>query len=206
MNASQILGDGRSATTREQDVVAQTHSKATEEPLAPGPLDWRIFGIVSAIVLMLVTLFVLGATIQYKSYQAAINSALAEPLKDHAAILSYNRARDAAIVKTSALFLGYLLVFTGALYVLRTASTSYRFGVKTERYAGTLQTSSPGLVISTLGILLIAVTIITRSDINYDAPSVQPAVAAGDYHGTDWQPVESRPSLPATLPPSERQH
>lgn len=178
---------------------------AATEPSAPEPLDWRLFVIVSAILVILLALFVLGATIQWQSYHAGISAALAEPVKDHAAILSYNRALGAAIVKTSAVFLGYLLVFIGALYVLRTASTSYRLGVRTEHYAGTLQTSSPGLVIITLGIFLIAVTILTRSDINYKGPSaVVPAPTLDDSNGTDWQPIESQPTLGSTTPPSER--
>lgn len=183
------------------------NSKAVEQPPVPSvlsdSLDWRIFLIVSAIVAILMSLFVLGLMTQWQSYHAGINAALDDPIKDHAAILSYNRALDAAIVKTSALFLGYLLVFTGALYVLRSASVTYRVGMKTEGYEGTLQTSSPGLVIITLGILLIAVTILTRSDINYEAPSTEPPETQ-DLHGAEWQPAESHPSLPTTTPPSER--
>jgi magnesium-transporting ATPase (P-type) len=182
---------------------------AAEKPSEPANseapsemLDWRLFSVVCGILVMLTVLFVFGVWVQWKGYQEGINAALAEGTKDHAAILSYNRALGAAIVKTSALFLGYLLVFTGALYVLRKASAAYRLSTKASGFEGTLQTSSPGLVIITLGVLLIAVTILTKSDVEYTAPSWQLLPAPG-ANESDSQPVEQKPSLETTKPPSE---
>ena len=177
---------------------------------APQVLDWRIFLVVTAILVLLTSLFLWGMKVQWEAYHAGIIAALAPCAKDHAASLSYDRALGAAIVKTSALFLGFLLVFTGALYVLRTASVAYRAGMTAGKFAGTLETHSPGLVIITLGVILISVTILTHSDINYVAPSpasecnATSALPQQESHGVDWEPVAPQPSVQTTTPPSER--
>ena len=57
---------------------------------------------------------------QYVNYQEGIRVALEGSVgADHASILTYARAWDFAVVKTSGLFVSFVLVFTGALYVLR---------------------------------------------------------------------------------------
>ena len=84
-------------------------------------LDWRLFLVVSLILTAITALFVIGLFVQWRGYNAGLQVALTDPV-DHGAALSYSRGLDAAIIKSSALFLGYLLVFTGALYVLRSAT------------------------------------------------------------------------------------
>jgi len=133
-------------------------------------LDWRLFLVVSLILTAITALFVIGLFVQWRGYNAGLQVALTDPV-DHGAALSYSRGLDAAIIKSSALFLGYLLVFTGALYVLRSATAAYQLSVKTGTQNGTLQTTSPGLVIITLGVLLITVTIVTKSELNYVPPA-----------------------------------
>jgi hypothetical protein len=187
---------------------ARTHSQSVPERAEP--LDVRLFLVVSVILALLVFLFVVGVTAQWQAYHSGITKALAAPVTDHAAVLSYARALDAAIVETSALFLGYLLVFTGALYVLRIATSHYRLNIKSGKNSGSLQTSSPGLVIITLGVVLIAITILTHSDVQYKAPDTSAGGQVGAVGTPDAQsatvsaPVEDQPSLQPTTPPSER--
>jgi hypothetical protein len=182
--------------------MSEANMPSTPPVVADGRLDWRLFVIVSLIMVVLTSLFVVELAIQWQDYRSGIRAALAGPVQDHAAALSYSRALDAAIVKTAALFLGYLLVFTGALYVLRTASIGYSIAAKTGSFDGSLQTSSPGLVIITLGVFLVAVTILTRSDVNYEGPM---ATTVGQEERDSGGPTfEPSPTLPATVPPSER--
>ena len=51
---------------------------------------------------------------------------------DHAAVITYARALGAAFIKTSSLFLGFILIFTGTLYVLRTAEASFSWLLQKE--------------------------------------------------------------------------
>jgi len=151
-------------------------SPPSQSPIevAEESLDWRLFLVVSLILIAITALFVAGLFAQWRSYHGGLQVALTPPV-DHGAALSYARGLDAAIVKSSALFLGYLLVFTGALYVLRSATAGFKLSVQTGTQSGTLQTASPGLVIITLGVLLIVVTIVTKSELNYKPPPPAPA-------------------------------
>ena len=155
------------------------------------PLDHRLFLIVGLILALLSVLFVAGLWTVRDTYNQGLQKALAESPVHHEAVLAYARGLDAAIVKTSALFLGFLLVFTGALYVLRIATSHYRLSVKSGHNSGNLQTSSPGLVIITLGIVLIIVTMLTHSTLDFSTPSP-------DNSGTKVSDVQ----LPSKTPPS----
>jgi cytochrome c biogenesis factor len=136
------------------------------------PLDKRLFVIVGVILVLLAVLFVAALLEVRGTYSQGMRKALAASPIRHEAVLAYARSLDEAFVKISALFLGFLLVFTGALYVLRIATTHYRLSIKTGQASGNLQTSSPGLVIISLGILLIIVTILTKSTLEYKDPPI----------------------------------
>jgi hypothetical protein len=126
--------------------------------------------------LMLLLAWVLRA--QLDNYTAAINRELKQSEIDHAVILAYSRSWDFAVVKTGGLFLGFMQVLLGAMYLLKTASVSYSLGVEQERIGkATLATSSPGLVMMTLGVATIALVLYSKSDVSYTAPSFRSAPA-----------------------------
>jgi cytochrome c biogenesis factor len=195
------------------DTDSTAESKNSQDPAKNPPgaknqgipsdlLDWRLFSIVSAILILLAVLFVIGIRLQNKSYQEGITATVEEKLIDHAAMLAYDRALGAAIIKTSALFLGYLLVFTGVLFVLRSSEVTYNLAVEAKDYKGALQTTSPGLVIITLGDVLIAIAVLTKSTIDYNAPpSVSMPVQNSTQQG-DVRQVDSD-SLPMTTAPAD---
>jgi hypothetical protein len=175
------------------------------------PLDARLFAVVSLILGLLSVLCVGGLFVQVRTYNNLVNDALAAKPVDPSAVLSYARALDAAIIKTSGLFLGYLLVFTGALYVLRIATSHYRLNIKSGRHSGNLQTSSPGLVMLTLGVLLLVVTILNKTSVEYGSTRKLPVGAAASAQSDDEedssgdaQAAESKPTLRSTTPPSEK--
>jgi len=171
--------------------------------LAEQSLDWRIFLVVSLILIAITALFVAGLFAQWRSYHGGLVVALTPPV-DHGAALSYTRGLDAAIVKSSALFLAYLLVFTGALYVLRSATVGYQLTVQTGSQSGTLQTASPGLVIITLGVLLIVVTIVTKSELNYTPPPSPVQQQQGQVQSVTGEKVTPGPPSEMKPPPSKK--
>ena len=145
------------------------------ETAAEVRLDWFIFTIMTLILGFLSILLYQNLIAQRTNYREGINIALGEPI-DHAAALTYARASDAAVMKLSALFLGFLLIFTGALYVLRNATAQYKLRAKGVGHSGGLQTSSPGLVVVTLGVLLVGTALVTVQQIDYQA---QPTALEG---------------------------
>lgn len=124
-------------------------------------------------------------------------------LVDHAAVITYARGLGAAFIKTSALFLGFILIFTGTLYVLRTAEAAYEIHVASGKSQGYLQTTSPGLVIVSLGVVLTVVTILTKSDLDYQKTTETGNTPAGDTAAPNnlirpgtWSVAPPNPGVP----------
>lgn len=88
----------------------------------------------------------------------------------------FSRALEAAHIKTAAVILGTLIVCLGALVVVYGVEASYQITVNTSVAANpsTLTTSSPGLVLITLGVLVIVVAQLTQSDFNTNVDWVVP--------------------------------
>lgn len=131
-------------------------------------LDIGIFAAVAVVLLALVALLATNLSFQYVNYRDGIKFALADPkFIDHASVLTYSRAWDFAVAKTSALFLSFLLIFTGALYVLRSAESRFEASAEKGEWKGTLSVSSPGLVMVTLGVFLVAFVLSSKTMIEY---------------------------------------
>lgn len=136
--------------------------------------DAAIFVTITLVLLALFVLLVSNLVLQYASYNEAIIAALSRSPIDHASVLSYSRAWDFAVVKTSALFLSFLLIFSGALYVLRAGETNFQLTAKNADFRGSLSLNSPGLVMVTLGTFLAAYVISTKSLVEYRGQVEQP--------------------------------
>lgn len=149
-------------------------------------LDRALMVIVSLILALLAGLMITSLSHQWSKYNEAIDVALGsrEPAQlpnaartgpDHAAALTYARALDEASIKMSALMLAFVLVFLGALYVLRTTTSAFHLGINNAPagQSGTLETSSPGLVMVTLGLVLVAIAVLHRTDIDYQGPTLE---------------------------------
>jgi hypothetical protein len=141
-------------------------------------VDRRIVVTVCALLGLLSLLTLACLVMEWTQYHQAIEIAIKQSPPDHAAGISYARALDAAIVKTSSLMLAFIVVFVGALYVLRTTSAAFNLGLAGQGFNGTLTTSSPGLVMITLGLIIVAIAVLSQSDINYNAPVTEPDYAA----------------------------
>ena len=146
-------------------------------------LDRCLMVIVSMILTLLAGLMLVSLSKQWQKYDQAIDVALGSRAPsvlanaavtgpDHAAALTYARALDEASIKMSALMLAFVLVFLGALYVLRTTTSAYHLGIQGQGTSGTLETSSPGLVMVTLGLVLVAIAVLHKTNIDYQGPTV----------------------------------
>lgn len=101
--------------------------------------DAAIFVTITLVLLALFVLLASNLFLQFLNYKAAITVALDNPkVIDYASVLSYSRAWDFAVVKTSALFLSFLLIFSGALYVLRAGETNFELTAKNADFKGSL--------------------------------------------------------------------
>lgn len=137
-------------------------------------LDRVLLIIVIVVVIFLMSILGANLYFQYMNYSEGIHLASNNDGRitiDHAVILSYSRAWDFAVIKTSALFLGFILVFIGALYILRTVEIAYSLSVSSnENIKMALSTTSPGLVLSSLGVIIIIFLLFSKSSVIYEAP------------------------------------
>nr|WP_067286657.1 hypothetical protein [Marinobacterium profundum] len=131
-------------------------------------LDIAIFSAVALVLLCLIALLASNLIFQYSNYRDGIGMALADPKYiDHASILTYSRAWDFSVAKTSALFLSFLLIFTGALYVLRAAESKVELNAEQGDFKGSLSVTSPGLVMVALGVFLVAFVLSNKTMVEY---------------------------------------
>ncbi|WP_309893742.1 hypothetical protein [Archangium sp.] len=128
--------------------------------------------------------FLLGATGWYAStvvatYQQMLASAkeTSEPF-----LLSIARAQSIDLTKGCVLMFCFLLVLLGTLLVIlkNVEGSSFRLGVHYAKTRSELRTSSPGLVLVTLGLAVAALMIRTQSRVDLqvtpsNAPSEAPA-------------------------------
>lgn len=63
--------------------------------------------------------------------------------------------QEVLFIRHVTVFLGFVVIFVGAMFVLTGIEVSYQLKMKRVRSATTLKTSSPGLVLITLGALMV---------------------------------------------------
>ncbi len=160
-------------------------------------LDRRLLR-ATAWILLLAALITIGSLVfQSMEYSLAIRIALRGASPDHAASLAYMRALGAAVVKTSALMLAFIVVFLGAMYVLRKATQDYTLAIEAPGWKGSLESASPGLVMVTLGLVTAVFALLSHTNVNYTAPA-----AATQSYGTEIQ-AEMPNSVTTPIPAEE---
>lgn len=138
------------------------------------PSDAAIFIVVAIVICLVIVMLSANIISQFINYKTAITSALSgqgRALIDHSAVIAYSRSWDVAIIKTSSLFMSLLIILIGSLYVLRVAESQSTLSVESRDFRGVFSTSSPGLVLALFGVILVSVSLSSKSEIKYKSPS-----------------------------------
>lgn len=125
--------------------------------------EWAAAVLVVLAMSLIGWLLVASIQSQQENYSSAIDAALKVEPSDLAAVLSSLRSLDFFIAKASALYLAYLLTFMGAFYVLLSVEAYFHASAD----GNSLKTSSPGLVMVSLGVLLVALTLFSTTVVRY---------------------------------------
>lgn len=76
------------------------------------------------------------------------------------------RGYDFFVVKSASLFLAFMVVALGAVLVIYGAEATYKLRIKNPASnRSSLETSSPGLVLVTLGAILVVITLLNKTTI-----------------------------------------
>lgn len=167
-------------------------------PLFSKPL----FVIVTALLVVQLALLVGNLWFQLNNYRVGITLARSSGATADAVslILVYSRAWDFAVTKTSALFLGFTVIYIGALYVLRSADTAYEISYTQGTQMGaSLKSSSPGLVLITLGAVLVGLVLYHKSEVG-----LQMSVSSAPGEGTVASHKSSSGEAAAHAQPTSR--
>jgi hypothetical protein len=140
------------------DAVA-TRTKRAEEDRPVPYLTPIIIGVVTMLLAFASVLLSYSLFLQKENYAAAVRAAMTQAPPEYAIIMLYSRAWDTSVLRTTSIFFGYIVLFVGALYVLRSADSIYKLGVEGKPLKGSLESSSPGLVMITLAVVLISIVL-----------------------------------------------
>jgi hypothetical protein len=129
-----------------------------------------LFTVVCCALLFLGGLIVACLFVSNQNYRTGISAAVTSGPPDHVALLSYSRAWDFAVVKFSTVFLAFGIILIGALYVLHKGEVGFHLSVDGPTGKGALNSSSPGLVMVALGVVLLIAALQTKSEVKYIPP------------------------------------
>jgi len=171
---------------------------AAIEPRA-SKIDILLGTVTLAVLLSVFSLLLYTLLAQWQNYQRLLEVSISGKAGMELGMgLSFARAADAAVIKTCSIFLAFVLIFLGGLYTFRVGDALYRLTAEGHGIRGALETASPGLVMVTLGMLLICVAIWKEHRIDVaSSPAPPNAVAVSTVSTSTAMPSrpESSPSF-----------
>ncbi|WP_167631100.1 hypothetical protein [Mariprofundus ferrooxydans] len=142
------------------------HSPESPQIDSNSRIDRKLFVVVIVLLLILCGFLITNLYLQWSNYDTGIEASVSSIPVNHLALLTYSRAMDFAFIKTSTIFIGFILVFLGALYLLRASEAAYSLEAKSGEHYLTFSTASPGLALATLGVITVGLTIYKDSAIS----------------------------------------
>jgi hypothetical protein len=133
-------------------------------------LDKALIIIGSLILLFLGGLLLFSLIVQVENYKVSMQQVMDGKPLDYAALIMTTRALDLSIVKICSLFLAFLLIFLGAIYILRTSREIFKLKAENSNIKGSFETSSPGLAMIFMGVVLVMVVLFSKSYMEYVPP------------------------------------
>jgi hypothetical protein len=110
-----------------------------------------------------------------KIAETAFNDRAADPVAMTSRIFVLTTAHEVVTFKAASLFLSAILTSLGSLFVLSRVSVAYDASVAGSELTASLKTTSPGLVMISLGCLLIVVTITSKVSVQDGTTHAVPA-------------------------------
>jgi len=138
-------------------------------------IDYILVSVVVIILAIIGTVLIRNLNALNSSYETVINQVLKDVPKselekagNYSTLLAFSRAKDFSNMKASAMFVGFLLIFTGALYLVKVFNLSYAINVHKEDLGSfSVNSNSPGLVMVTLGVGVMLCVLIIKTDVDY---------------------------------------
>ena len=158
------------------------------------PLELTLIAV--SLLFVLTILFTLGWNLKHQSdsYQRVFRVIFSGDQPDIGSLIATTRSQDFAFNKTTALLLAFGLIFTGVLYILNNQKAKFDAGFESDSMKATFSSNSPGLVLTTLGVILTIFVLYSKTSITtYNVTSQDsPMTSSGDLVSPDLdQPFTS---------------
>ncbi len=139
-------------------------------------IDYILVAVVVIIITIIGTVLIENLRALNSSYNTVVNQVLKDVPKsevekagNYSALLAFSRAKDFSNMKASAMFVGFLLIFTGALYLIKVFNLSYSINVnKADVGSMSVNSNSPGLVMVSLGVVVMLCVLLIKTDVDYN--------------------------------------
>jgi hypothetical protein len=141
---------------------------------------WSTFSILVLILLYVGGMMYWALRYQLTAEERGFDVAMTAQPANHAAAIAYSRAITASVTKTSSIYLAFLLIFLGGVYVLMPRRVAYKASGEGHSFKGTLETNSPGLIMITLGVVLAIAALAIKTEVFYNENDPGQAVIGPD--------------------------
>ena len=155
------------------------------------------YAVVALILCFISVVMYWALSSQLDAYKQGIANAIAGQDIDHSAVLAYSLATTLSVVKISSVFLAFLMIFLGGIYLLLPLHADYRLRTQNSAAKGSLESNSPGLIVITLGVVLASVTLMTKSSVNYTSPTIAWEPSTNQVASADSSPSTNVTTAPA---------
>jgi hypothetical protein len=155
-------------------------------PAPPGPraLQWILAFVCICILAALIAIMTWALHWHIETLDRVSNDLLKRPGIPSGSLLMFIGIANFAILKTCALCFAFVLIFLGSMYVLWPGRASFALEAEQADTKASLRTSSPGLVMIALGVLLTALVVFYKANLSMSEAS-QPIAATADKQPID---------------------
>lgn len=145
-------------------------------------IDVFLLLIVTLVLILVCTLLGINLYNQNHLYNTLIDYTLTKTDQNiQGYALAFSKSLDFAVAKICSIFIGFLLVLIGALYIIKVFNVSYKLNAEVpEKLKLSLESSSPGLVLSTLGVVVLIFSITTKYELELKDYTNEPSFIIKD--------------------------
>jgi len=125
--------------------------------------------IVIIIVMILMSLTIYFTLTQSSSqYEKGIDLAANGRVFDSMMILVTCKSMDQSVLQFIAIALGFCIALIGCLFVLSGIQANYKLLLSEKSYRSSLETTSPGLVLITLGLIVVSINLFVKHESTFE--------------------------------------
>ena len=137
-------------------------------------LIWSAFTVMTTLMVVTLAAMFWACSQEVHAFDRGLEAALkgTQDAQSFAAIATFASGIVGSFTKTLSVLLSFLLIFAGAVYILLPIKARYQATAETTAGKGSLESNSPGLIMTSLGVLLAIVALLHSVSVEYRVEGV----------------------------------